>query len=448
MVNDSLLIVLSVVRDSDLRIWSPFAVVLILTIMSGSAAAAPPDGVDCSTLSRKVMCGYQGWFNCPGDGSGLGWNHWSRHRHRDLFGPGNARIDLWPDVTELDADERFDTEFRRADGATAEVFSSAHPKTVARHFRWMRDYGIDGAFIQRFSSGLHQANRRRHKDRVLTHARQGAERFGRAFAVMYDLSGMQTGTLDQVRDDWRGLRSKQKITCSPAYLHHHGKPLLALWGVGFIDRHKGNQYTLDDCRKLTVDLRASGCSIMLGVPTGWRELNRDAVDDSQLLEITQMADVISPWTPGRYCTPQDVRRHANASWLPDRRWCNSRGQDYLPVVFPGFSWHHLRNGESELDQIPRLGGQFLWSQIVAAKHIGADMIYVAMFDEMDEGTAIFKCTNEPPVGEDFRFLTYEGFPSDHYLRIAGSAGKILRDELPATDTLPQMDPVSKPITDS
>jgi len=48
-----------------------------------------------------------------------------------------------------------------------------------------------------------------------------------------------------------------------------------------------------------------------------------------------------------------------------------------------------------------------------------------MFDEVDEGTAIFKCTNQPPVG---RFCTYEGYPSDHYLTLAGLAGRYLRGE--------------------
>mgnify|MGYP001476201727 FL=1 len=63
------------------------------------------------------------------------------------------------------------------------------------------------------------------------------------------------------------------------------------------------------------------------------------------------------------------------------------------------------------------------------------MIYVAMFDEVDEATAIYKCTNNPPVGES-AFLTYEGLPSDYYLRLAGRAGKLLRSEIPLSESLP------------
>ena len=63
------------------------------------------------------------------------------------------------------------------------------------------------------------------------------------------------------------------------------------------------------------------------------------------------------------------------------------------------------------------------------------MIYVAMFDEIDEGTAIFKCTNNPPVGAS-SFLTYEGLPSDHYLWLTGLAGEMLRGQFPAEDAMP------------
>lgn len=57
-----------------------------------------------------------------------------------------------------------------------------------------------------------------------------------------------------------------------------------------------------------------------------------------------------------------------------------------------------------------------------------------MFDEVDEGTAIFKVTNTPPVPD--RFATYEGLPSDHDLRLTGEGGKLLRGERPALHELP------------
>ena len=87
-----------------------------------------------------------------------------------------------------------------------------------------------------------------------------------------------------------------------------------------------------------------------------------------------------------------------------------------------------------LDQIPRLKGEFFWSQLVAAKRAGASMIYVAMFDEVDEATAIFKCVNEVPVGD---FVTYEGLPSDAYLKLAGAGARMLRGEAPVVDTPPR-----------
>ena len=90
--------------------------------------------------------------------------------------------------------------------------------------------------------------------------------------------------------------------------------------------------------------------------------------------------------------------------------------------------------EAKAKPIPRLKGELLWRQYVEAKHAGASMIFAAMFDEIDEGTAIFKCTNDPPIGES-RFVTYEGLPSDHYLWLTGMGSKLLRGEM---DVSPQM----------
>ncbi|MGK0219882.1 MAG: hypothetical protein ACI9HE_003388 [Planctomycetota bacterium] len=397
-------------------------------IVGGEPSPAPIAAVDRSTLKGKLMVGYQGWFNCEGDGADLGWTHWARNR-RKPFAPDNITVDLWPDVSELDADERYATGFKHADGSVAEVFSSGNRATVLRHFRWMRDYGIDGAFIQRFANGLARPATKQHKDRVLSHARAGANQFGRSFAVMYDLSGLPAGGVNRVRDDWSALQTEWKLAEDNAYQQHAGAPLVAIWGVGFTD---GRKYALAECLQLVEWFKSEGCAVMLGVPSYWREGTRDATSDPLLHSILELADIVSPWSIGRYRTPAQAERHAAETWQADRVWCLEQGIDFLPVAFPGFSWSNLK-GEA-LAAIPRLKGQFLWSQVVGAQRAGCDMLYVAMFDEVDEGTAIFKCTNTPPEGA--ALLTYEGLPSDFYLRLVGYAAGMLKGQLAFRDTLP------------
>lgn len=391
------------------------------------------EGVDTRTLHGKVMAGYQGWFNTPGDGAGRGWFHWSKSR--DEMGDGTAKVDLWPDMSEYGEHERYATGFTNPDGTPAEVFSSYNRDTVLRHFQWMRKYGIDGAFVQRFMPAEADVNAWRHRNTVLGHCREGANRNGRAYAVMYDLSGLGEGETQRVKEDWRRLRERMKITEDSAYLHHDGKPVVAVWGMGFAD---GRKYTLAECldlvKFLQEDPQVGGCTVMVGVPAYWREGKLDSLDDPMLHEIIRTADLVSPWTVGRYDSPATAKQYAGGTLSQDLAWCREAGNELLPVVFPGFSWHNMYDGP--LNQIPRRRGQFFWTQLMQAKAVGAEMIYVAMFDEVDEATAIFKCTNMPPVGEQSKFLDYEGLPTDTYLRLTGRGREVLNGERPATETPP------------
>jgi hypothetical protein len=348
-------------------------------------------------------------------------------------------------MSELEEDEKYPTPFRHQDGRGAAVFSSHHPKTVLRHFRWMEQFGIDGVFVQRFAVETIQPKDLRHFNTVLANCREGANRSGRTYAVMYDLSGLPAGGTQRVIEDWKLLVDRMKIGKDPkdaAYLRHGGKPVVAVWGVGFDD---GRKYSVAECEKLIEFLKNDkdygGCTVLLGVPTGWRTLDKDSVRDPALHKIIAKADVVSPWTVGRYRSLQGVADHAEQRWKADVKWCKDQGKEYLPVVFPGFSWHNLRP-KSALDEIPRLKGRFLWKQFGEAKKAGATMIYLAMFDEMDEGTAIFKCTNDPPVGAS-SFLTLDGLPSDHYLWLTGMGGKLLRGEIAATEELPDRKKIEK-----
>ncbi len=367
--------------------------------------AVPNDG-----LAGKVLCGYQGWFTAPGDGTGIEWFHYARG---GKFEPGSSNIEYWPDVRELDQDERVPTAFRHKDGRTAEVYSAANPKTVARHFRWMRDYGIDGVFVQRFGSDLRGEQMRAFRDKVLQNCRAGAEANGRLFAVMYDLSGLQKGETATIREDWKRIRDLVK---SPQYLREGKKPVVAVWGVGFNDNRK---YTTEECADFVDFLHADGAVVMLGVPTYWRTGDRDALPG--LEKTLAKADVLSPWAVGRFGADEAARGYANDTLKGDLAWCQAHKQTLMPVAFPGFSWHNMNPGSPQ-DQIPRRKGAFLKTQFDAYRAVGAKTAYVAMFDEMDEGTAIFKCAPDAPEG----FLTYGDLPSDFYLRLVGEETKKMR----------------------
>jgi hypothetical protein len=362
-------------------------------------------GVDPSTLAGKVMC-YQGWFSTPDDGAGRGWRHWGPGR----CGPEACTVSLWPDISELTPAELHPTGFTFSDGRTASVFSSYDQRTVLRHFAWMRKYCLDGVFVQRFAIETIDPVDLRHRNVVLSHCREGANRNGRTYAVMYDLSGLPPSGIDRVIDDWKLLADRMRITADPAYQRHAGRPIVAVWGVGF--RGADRKYSLADCVRLVEFLKHDpihgGCAVMLGVPTYWRTLDGDAIADPALHALIAQADLVSPWTVGRYATLEEVARHADQRLRPDLQWCRERGIRFLPVVFPGFRWWASHPDAGPATTIPRQHGRFLWEQFAQLAGAGCDMAYVAMFDEVDEGTAIFKCTNDPP---DARFGTFDRRPA-------------------------------------
>ena len=158
----------------------------VLAPAEGKKAGAKPEG-----LEGRVVTGYQGWFRAEGDGSRLGFSHYGTGRK---FEPGSCTIDLWPDLSEFSEAEKFPTPFQHADGSVAHVFSSIHPKTVDRHFKWMADYEIDGAFVQRFAThgGKERGDNRRlmFENQKLMLCRDAAIKHKGSWVLMYDLSGM------------------------------------------------------------------------------------------------------------------------------------------------------------------------------------------------------------------------------------------------------------------
>ena len=86
--------------------------------------------------------------------------------------------------------------------------------------------------------------------------------------------------------------------------------------------------------------------------------------------------------------------------------------------------------------VPRDGGRFF--NLQAQQRLatpGINRIYVAMFDEVDEGTAMFKLAENAsmaPAGEARVTLDIDGYTilSHRYLQLAGSITQALRDQQP------------------
>lgn len=222
------------------------------------------------------------------------------------------------------------------------------------------------------------------------------------------------------------LAAALRLLGSPAYQHHRGRPVLGVWGLGFRDR----PLTPGGVSGWLAALRAAtpgGLTILGGVPAGWRTGDADAAADPAWREVFRGIEVLSPWTVGRFGDAASADRFRSQRMEPDLREVARTGQDYMPVIFPGFSWSNLmraRGRETAFNEIRRRCGSFYWHQAANAVGAGARMIYTAMFDEVDEGTAIFKLApsrRSLPAGGGFLPLDADGcaLPADWYLRLAG-----------------------------
>ncbi len=119
--------------------------------------------------------------------------------------------------------------------------------------------------------------------------------------------------------------------------------------------------------------------------------------------------------------------------------------EFMPVVYPGTSDRNLniseKNSNAEkFNRIPRDCGRFIWTQAARDKKEGANMLYVAMFDEVDEGTAMFKLAQPADDPREVAMLSLDAdgckLPSDWYLRVLREMSVMLKSPAPPPDKLP------------
>ena len=268
---------------------------------TGSAEGQDGDGRGSSaTLAGKVLCGYQAWFNAEGDGAGAGWRHY--------FHAGSAfepSFDLWPDVAELGEDELHESPLRMPapDGAVghcARLYSASNASTIDRHFLWMRQFGIDGVFLQRFVNELLEPRLCSVRNRVAASVSASAARHGRAWAIMYDVSGAPADTvLQTIEDDWRAMAALYAGEGSEGYLREQGRPVVGIWGFGFFADPGVDNARPDpgaDALVAGIERLRGSAYVVGGVPLHWRTGDGDCAPG--LAPVFRAFDCLCPWSVG------------------------------------------------------------------------------------------------------------------------------------------------------
>ncbi|NME72083.1 sulfatase-like hydrolase/transferase [Flammeovirga aprica JL-4] len=392
-------------------------------------------------LTYKMMMGYQGWFLAKEDSSGFGkWRHWFTSNTNSSV--DDLGIDYYPDMSEYT--DTYEIDMTMKNGESAKVFSSHDLSTTMKHFEWMKTYDIYGVYLQRFLNPLSNPAMFKVRNDILDNVITASATHDRHFAVMYDLSGTaDDGELfNKLITDWEYIVDQHKILEQEEYVRQEGKPVIGLWGIGFKDRGlkvETFQKIIDYFHK-DADPKYQAY-ILGGIPDGWRTLSRSSDTNEGWANIYRQLDMISPWSVGRYNNESSMDKWNREYIQPDLAECMDNNIDYMPVVWPGFSWLNIKQGA--LNQIPRDGGEFLWKQVYNALDAGSRFLYIAMFDEVDEGTAMFKMvTNREglPVEAKDRLVTLDmdGYPceNDWYLRLAGASQDMLEGKIALSENIP------------
>ncbi|THA68667.1 xylosidase [Streptomyces sp. A0958] len=388
----------------------------VQTALAGPAAAAgsPPGDV-----VGKVTVGYQGWFACGGDGAPInGWWHWTQDWSRSPS-PSNTGIKCWPDMREYTHDYRTAYD-NLGNGQPATLFSSYDQQTVDTHFRWMRQYGIDTAALQRFNPTGGEGPTR---DAMAAKVRSAAESQGVKFYVMYDVTGW-TGMRSEIKADWT---DKMKAhTSSPQYATQNGRPVVCVWGFGFNDAN--HPFSPEACLDVINWFTEQGCYVIGGVPREWR--TGGAGSRAGYADVYHAFDMISPWMIGAIGNSADADNAYTTYTVGDQADCAAHGIDYQPCVLPG-----------DVSARQRAHGDFMWRQFYNMCRAGVQGIYISMFDEYNEGNQIAKTAESQawtPTGSGFLALDEDGTAcsSDYYLRLTGDGGRMLKGLIALTPVRP------------
>lgn len=292
-------------------------------------------------LTNQIICGYQGWFTYPGDGAPINkWKHWFHDPAATVTAPkaDYITVDMYPTTDEYDEDDLHESGIMLSDGSSAKFFSNVRPKVVLKHFEWMATYGISGVFNMRFMESMHVDKNREWKTIVLRNVRNAAELTGRIFAVSYNIAGDDFGgsnVLEDLKVDWMRLVDEEGITKSSSYIHQNGLPVLRIYGIGFKDHNV--VHNTDEMARLISWFQSEAeekyrVFLIGGVPSMWRNLTGDSMQEDAWKGIYDSLDGIHPWHVGRFKNITGFEHYYTKIIREDAAYCETKGILYMPTM--------------------------------------------------------------------------------------------------------------------
>lgn len=395
-------------------------------------------------FTGRSFAGYQAWFGTGGQMDS--WGHYSRG-NKEADGTAWPRkdhisIDYFPYVKDYEESALAQTGFANlGSGEPTKLYNSSDETVINTHFKWMHDYGIDGAAIQRFAGVIRGRTVYDTPEATqLYQMKTAAENNDSLFYIMYDISGgtqvadaNDTASIspyvEDIKFDWvYNIEKALHMTNSKAYTTVNGKPVVCLWGTAVA----GRPSRVADYQELIDFFHKRDCYVIFGVGRDW-SVNADTM--AKYGEIFKQVDMISPWLVGSNVGSNDAIDGLYKTFVEkDWAWCQANNVDYYPVVFSGFSWALWHgSADDKPNSMPRNAGQNLWYQAYKIKQLGIPSFYIAMFDEYDEGTAIAKNASDYfdiPTDQWFATASCDGYwlSEDFQLRVAGEANRMVKGE--------------------
>ncbi|KAI4251641.1 MAG: hypothetical protein LQ352_004735 [Teloschistes flavicans] len=387
--------------------------------------------VDATSLQGKFLYGYQGFFRRPGQGN----IHWTLSGSGGTIPgpstPGDGKsfiqspvnefspltifrvqFDMFPAVEQYPQECLFPTNFILPSGAHASLFESNCTGVVDTHFRWMQENSIDGILVQRFYGQYDDQSFLQ----LLQQIRAAAEKYGRAFAVEYDLSGVSSADFDgavaALLDDYSNHIAP--LVSSPSYLHHQGRPVIELWGFG-INKDK---LSAADCASIFHAIRSANPNpyVVLGVQWDWAY---DRTNHPDYFNVYTQGDVIQPWSVGVYSDVASYEQKYRDNFVPDKALADQLGLGYAPSILAGSS---SRNRDQGTTFGNRYNGTFYEAQLKHQLDMKPFFVFGSMFDEFPESTqviATLTASEVPPAPNPRFFGIDDGMDHNYYLQLAG-----------------------------